>query len=106
MNSTLVLEGSSRSSLTWNFWSVPAGVLKIVLGKQIGDGFDNAVERLILKDSQNNVIDALSYVDDTSIFNPSVSLVALGSSFERIFAGFDTDLASYFKEKTVPSLGN
>jgi len=60
----------------------------------------------MLKDSQGNLIDTLSYGNDTSIFNPSVPLVSLGSSFERLVPGFDTDFASDFEQRNPPTPGN
>ena len=96
----------SRDNSTWRFWDEDPAAIKIPLGKQIGDGLDNAGDRLILSDSQGNVIDTLSYGNDTSIFNPSVPLVSLGSSFERLVPGFDTDAASDFEERNPPTPGN
>ena len=96
----------SRDNSTWRFWDEDPAAIKIPLGKQIGDGLDNAGDRLMLKDSQGNLIDTLSYGNDTSIFNPSVPLVSLGSSFERLVPGFDTDFASDFEQRNPPTPGN
>ena len=96
----------SRDNSTWAFWAEDPAAIKIPLGKQIGDGLDNAGDRLILSDAQNNAVDILSYGDDTSIFNPSVPLVGLGSSFERFVPGLDTDVAADFEERFVPTPGN
>ena len=96
----------SRDNSTWRFWDEDPIAIKIPLGKQIGDGLDNGGDRLILSDAQGNLIDALSYGDDLSIFNPSVSLVTLGSSFERLVPGFDTNVAADFEERNPPTPGN
>jgi len=95
----------SRDDSTWRFWKIPSGVLKIPLGKQIGDGLDNQGDRLILRSDKGAIVDELSYGDDTTIFNPSVPLVSLGASFERLVAGFDTDVASDFKQQNPPTPG-
>lgn len=96
----------SRDNSTWRFWDEDPDAIKIPLGKQIGDGLDNEGDHLILSDAEGNAIDTLSYGDDISIFNPSIPLVALGSSFERLVPGFDTDSASDFEERTPPTPGN
>ena len=96
----------SRDNSTWAFWAEDPDAIKIPLGKQIGDGLDNVGDRLILSDAQNNVIDALSYGSDLSIFNPSIPLVSLGSSFERVVPGLDTDVAADFEERNPPMPGN
>ena len=96
----------SRDNSTWRFWNEDPDALKIPLGKQIGDGLDNAGDRLILRDASGSTVDQLSYGGDTSIFDPSVPLVTLGASFERLVPGFDTDAASDFEERNPPTPGN
>jgi|GEM_PF-1376553 len=96
----------SKSASTWKFWNVDPNALKVELGREIGDGLDNSGDRLILKNPKGTTVDALSYGNDTSVLNPSIPSVALGSSIERIVAGFDTDLASNWKEQPIPTPGN
>ena len=96
----------SKSASTWKFWNPNPTALKIELGKQIGDGLDDAGDRLILKNPAGQVIDSLSYGANVSIFNPAIPLVPLGSSFERKTPGFDTDTAFDFVARTPPTPGN
>lgn len=93
----------SKSNSTWAFWSEPAGTLKIPLGKQIGDGLDDAGDHLILKDDEGMVVDAMSYGDDTSEF--SLSGVAEGHSLERQPDGVDTDTAGDWDDQDPPAPG-
>ena len=96
----------SRDNSTWQFWNEDPDAIKIPLGKQIGDGLDNLGDRLILKNAAGAMVDELSYGDDISVFNPSIPLVSLGASFERLVPGFDTDFASDFEERDPPTPGN
>jgi len=96
----------SKDADTWKFWNENPAALKVELGQQIGDGFDNSGDHLILKNPSGQVIDSLSYGADTSVFNPSIPLVPLGSSFERKTPGFDTDTAFDFVTRTLPTPGN
>ena len=95
----------SRDNSTWRFWDEDPDAIKIPLGKQIGDGLDNLGDRLILKNAAGATVDQLSYGDDISVFNPSIPLVSLGASFERLVPGFDTDFASDFEERDPPTPG-
>ncbi len=96
----------SKSSSTWRFWTVPNTVEKIPLGKTFGNGLDNSGDRLILKNSSGQLVDQLSYGSDTTILNPSIPLVTLGSSFERNPKGTDTDFAVDFVQRNPPTPGN
>jgi hypothetical protein len=96
----------SKDADTWKFWNENPAAVKIELGQQIGDGLDNSGDRLILKNPAGQIVDALSYGADTSVFNPSIPPVPLGSSFERKTPGFDTDAAFDFVTRTPPTPGN
>ncbi|MCK4723423.1 MAG: hypothetical protein KAT75_08960, partial [Dehalococcoidia bacterium] len=72
----------------------------------IGNGLNNDGDHLILMDSTERVIDALSYGDDTTIMLPSCLDVAGGHSLERQPAGLDTDQASDFVDNGAPSPGH
>ena len=96
----------SKDNATWNFWNEDPDATKIPLGQQIGDGLDNAGDRLILRNAQGTIVDQLSYGDDTTIFDPSIPLVLPGNSFERLVPGFDTNAATDFEEQTPPTPGN
>lgn len=96
----------SKDNSTWSFWVEDPAAIKVPLGKQIGDGLDNSGDHLFLKDAGGNIVDALSYGDDITVFDPSVALVILGSSFERLVPGIDTDVAADFEERDPPTPGN
>jgi hypothetical protein len=71
----------------------------------IGNALGNTGDRLILRDSRGVLIDALSYGDDTSVFDPPCPAVAAGHSLERRPAGYDTGQASDFVDNPSPSPG-
>ncbi|MBM3136207.1 MAG: lamin tail domain-containing protein, partial [Chloroflexi bacterium] len=71
----------------------------------IGNGLGNTGDRLLLRDSRGVLIDALSYGDNTSVFDPPCPAVAAGHSLERRPAGYDTDRASDFVDNPSPSPG-
>lgn len=93
----------SKSNSTWAFWDEPPDTLKIPLGRQIGDGLDDEGDRLILKNAQGQIVDAMSYGDDTSEFTlPDVSE---GHSLERQPDGLDTDTAVDWIDRFPPAPG-
>lgn len=94
------------ASTTFNYWSIPAGVIKIILsdGKIGGDGLDNDGDRIILKTPDGEEVDAMSYGGDTYAFDPSCPDVAKGHALGRVPNGFDTDKASDFKDLGPPGV--
>jgi len=46
---------------TFSFWQIPENTIKIVLGQKIGNGLSNTEDFLVLRDSQGNVIDLVSW---------------------------------------------
>lgn len=93
----------SKSNATWSFWSVPAGVLKIPLGKQIGNGLDDGGDRLVLKNKNGDILDQLSWGTDTGIFN--LIGVDQGHTLERNPDGTDTDAPADFTDRFPPAPG-
>ena len=92
---------------TWNYWSIPAGVVKISLGtSNIGSGLNNDSDRVILKDNNGNVVDQMSYGADTTAFNPACPNVPEGHSLERNPSGKDTDTAGDFVDRSSPTPGS
>ncbi|HID87174.1 MAG TPA: hypothetical protein EYP55_07310, partial [Anaerolineae bacterium] len=82
-----------------------AGPIAFLADGTIGNGLANDGDRLILRDDQGTIIDALSYGDDTSVFDPPCPDVAPGHSLERSPAGHDTDRADDFVDQAAPSPG-
>ncbi len=85
----------ASATSTWDYWpDIPVESVKIVLGSRIGDnGLSKWGDAVVLKDSLNNKIDAMSYGDDTSQLNPSVPSSGKGASLARTVKGYDTDSA-------------
>ena len=96
----------SSEDTTWNFHAEPAGVLKISIGEIIGNGFNNDGDSVVIKDNLGTTIDAVSYGDDTSGFNPAVPDVAAGHSIERNPDGVDTNTNSDFVDRVTPTPGS
>jgi PKD repeat protein len=62
----------TASSTTFDLWKIPKGMTKIVLeDKRIGNGLANSGDRVILKDRYGNIVDTMSYGDETFIFFPT-----------------------------------
>jgi len=82
-----------------------AGAIVFVADGEIGNGLGNDGDRLILRDGAGTVIDQVSYGTDTTVFDPPCPDVAAGHSLEREPTGYDTDQASDFVERSLPSPG-
>jgi hypothetical protein len=93
----------SKNEATWSFWTTPAGVMKIPLGTQIGNGLDNGGDHLILENEYGKIIDAVSYGNDHSQF--ILSGVAEGHSLSRSPGGIDTDTNSDWTDLLTPTPG-
>lgn len=94
----------AKDNSTWNLWDEPAATLKIALGRQIGDGLQNAGDRIILKDLSGKIVDTVSWGADTSVF--TLPAVQAGHSLARAVAGLDTDTASDWTNLSFPTPGN
>lgn len=75
------------------------GFIVLVEDGRMGNGLGNEGEILIIKDSEDNVIDELSYGDNDSITSPPMNKVAEGHSMERRPAG------STFIDNSEPTPG-
>lgn len=87
-------------------WTIPEGVVFINLGSFIGNGLPAGGDAVILKDGSNNEIDAMSYGTNTSKLNPAVPAVSSGHSSERDPDGTDTNIATDFVDRTIPTPGS
>lgn len=96
----------SKSASTWNVWNENPQAIKVELGSDIGDGLDNAGDRLILKDPNGTISDQISWGTDSTILNPAIAAVIDGHSSERNAPGLDTDVAGDFHDQNPPTPGN
>lgn len=105
-NSFLVITPDEE---TWTFWPAVPVVMRVVLGSEasgkIGNGLSNTGDRLTLKNLSGITIDAISYENDTTVLNPSISPVSAGHSIERNPDGQDTNTAADFVNRTTPQPG-
>jgi len=105
---TLLTQGFAVIAASQDFYtSFPNfnGTIAFIGDGHIGNGLSNDGDCLILEDSAETVIDAMSYGDDNSILLPPCLDVAEGHSLERQPAGFDTDQASDFTDNSEPTPG-
>ncbi len=95
----------TASSTTASFWTIPADVAVINIGSPLGNGLGNDGDTVFLKNA-GVTVDALSYGSTTpSVFNPPAPDVAEGHSLARINLTSDTDTASDFEDRAIPSPG-
>jgi hypothetical protein len=79
-------------------------VTKVVDGR-LGNGLANGGDVLRLRGPTGQVVDAVSYGDDLTAFDPAVPLGPPGSSLERIPPELDTDRAEDWWPQPAPSPG-
>lgn len=85
---------------------IPGGVTVVVLNSAInGGGLANTGDAVFLRNAANAIVDAVSWGSNTDAFNPSVSLVADGSSIIRSSVASDANAASDWTGDTTPSPG-
>lgn len=96
----IVPRGSQVSGL-------PAPTLLITLSDdQIGNGLDDAGDRILLTDPANTLVDQLSYGQDTTVFPfPPLAPTTEAYSIARFPSGADTDLATDWLLDKTPSPG-
>ncbi len=86
------------SNTTWGYWSVPSGVVKIVLGGYIGNGLNNDTDELILKRPDGVIIDQMSWGSGGSPDVPE------GHMLGRKPNGYDMNQPGDFHDFGPPSL--
>lgn len=80
------------------------GVPVTVLGDQsLGNGLANTGDRLLLRGAAGEVLDALSWGDDTSVNRPACPAVAEGHSLQRVDGG--SPAACGWEDNPEPSPG-
>jgi len=96
------------TSTTFSFWRIPKNMVRIVLGNKFGGyGLANGGDRVILKDKEGKIVDAMSYGNDTFIFFPECTKelkAKEGKSLLRDPPYKDTDTCDDFKE-SEPTIG-
>lgn len=90
---------------TWSYWTVPAAS-QVILGERIGgDSLDDDGDRLYVRDAAGVAVDALSYEEDATVFNPAVPGADKDWSLSRVVAGYDTDRHLDFWTNPAPTPG-
>jgi hypothetical protein len=77
----------------------------LFLGGRIGNGLGNDGDVLDLLDPSGSILDAVSWGDDITAFDPPVDDVPEGHSIERRTPGADSDRAADFVDNHRPSPG-
>lgn len=81
------------------------GIVVFMPGGRLGNGLGNEGDRLILQDGRGRTIDAVSYGEDNSVFDPPLPTVVPGHSLERLPAGNNRRQAAGFVDNPRPSPG-
>ncbi|MBI5079492.1 lamin tail domain-containing protein [Candidatus Wolfebacteria bacterium] len=94
------------ATTTWDYWHIPAGIIKIVLADgKIGNGLNNDADMLSLTSSDGAVMDRMNYgVPDPgwnyynalNVWNPGAVDVPEGGALSRSPTGYDTNQPSDF----------
>ncbi|MFN8423870.1 MAG: lamin tail domain-containing protein [Anaerolineae bacterium] len=84
------------------FPNAPGGRVTV---PRIGNGLGNSGDGLQLADAAGQVVDALSWGDNTSAFDPPIPAAPGGDSLERVPAGRDTNVAGDWIVQATPSPG-
>ena len=93
-------------------WYLPSGVVYIPLNSAIGNGLGNDADMLILKRSDDVIVDQMNWGTPDSgwtnynadVWNPGAMDAAEGNVLARVPSGYDTDQASDWKELKPPSV--
>ena len=102
-NSFAIITGSTTLS---SFLTIPVGVQVITLANtSIGSGLNDTGDLLSLKNSTAIEVDAVSYGNNTTAFNPSVPTVSAGHSISRVSLNTDNNNASDWQDLTLPTPG-
>lgn len=105
----------SKSSNTWTlYWGFTnLGNLENIQIIELGEGgppiyqiFDNAGDKIILKNIPGEIVDQMNYGNNTHIWDPAVPNALEGNSLSRNPVGHDTDLPEDFFDNCEPSPGS
>ena len=89
---------------TQQYWSIPAGVQVIGLGRTIGNGLDVKSDRVVLTTIGGATVDAISWGADTYAFPPLGQLTP-GKTYIRSSLAKDTDSAADWVVTPTPTPG-
>ena len=95
----------TSATTTRDLWLLSNDAKFVFLGKLLGDGLSNTGDRIILRNASGVVVDAVSWGTNTTVMQPSVSVVSYGNSMARTTLSNDTDTASDWAGRS-PSPGN
>jgi 6-pyruvoyl-tetrahydropterin synthase len=97
---------------TWDYWRIPGDVVKITLNNYIGNGLDNSADMLLLKNTDEMIVDQMNWGTPTStwlnynsgVWDPGAEVVYSGKALGRIPTAYDTDLPSDWHKLGLPYL--
>ena len=99
---SFVLVSHNQSNL--KTWNLSKSIVRInYAGAKIN--FDDIGDAIFLRDSQNLIIDQMSYGDNLTAFDPACSVVEIRHSLERQPNGADTDTSADFVDQAKPTPG-
>lgn len=95
----------TATSTTRALWSIPLDVQMVVLGSPIGNGLATSGDVLMLKNSAGSTVDMVSWGTNTAAFDPSITITPTGHSSARNVLSADTNSASDWVNRIVPTPG-
>lgn len=95
----------SPSTSTKSFWQIPSSTPQRFLGLPLGTGLDTTGDEIVVKNATGQVVDSVSWGTNTSVFDPSLSIVAIGHSLARSSLTTETHTLSDWIELPNPSPG-
>jgi len=105
----------SKSANTWTqYWGFTnLGNLDNIQIIELGEGgppiyqiYDNGGDKIILKNKAGEIVDQMSYINNTYLWDPTVPGVDEGNSLSRDPVGYDTNQPGDFVENCEPSPGS
>lgn len=89
----------SGSSTLPTLLGVPATALVITLSNStIGSGLNDGGDSVTIRNHDGDVVDAMSYGTDVTVFNPAVAVASSGNSLMRATLTSDTDTANDWQQ--------
>ncbi len=95
----------AATTTTRVLWAISSSTPFVSLGNSIGNGLAGSGDALSLRRPNGAVVDALSWGNNRSVFNPAAPVVVLGQSLGRTSFETDADSASDWALR-APNPGN